>query len=221
MKKELLEQRKNEILAHKKELEKNKNQKENLVSENEKLNIEYKEIVDSIVNLKKEMNEYIRSKRINKFSKILLIVSIISVLGIFGLVKLTSVVASMSLASNITAVFVMTFLLGGIVSVPYFSTRNYIKNTNIEEIKAALNLEQLKMNQNIEKCELNDKKIENIDNRKLELEEEVYRITVALLRDEDERNEVITEMLDNYPSFEFVEAFTNTMYEKSKIKLKK
>lgn len=222
MKKELLEQRKNEIFAHKEELENNEIIKESLVWENENLSVEYQEKVDCLISLKKEMNEYIRTKRINKFSKILVIASIISVLGISGIAFLSPVTpTSLSTISNVVASSLMTLFIGGLSSIPYFETRKYLKNVDINEIKEQIKQKELEIEKNIEKSELNDKEIENIDNRKLELEEEVYRITVALLRDEDERNEVITEMLDNYPSFEFVEAFTNTMYEKSKIKLKK
>ena len=222
MQKELLEQRKNEILAHKKELENNETTKESLVWENENLSIEYQEKVDCLMNLKKEMNEYIRTKRINKFSKILVIASIISVLGISGIAFLSTITpTASSTISNVVASSLMTLFIGGLSSIPYFETRKYLKNVDINEIKEQIEQNELEIGKNIEKSELNDKKIENIDNRKLELEEEVYRITVALLRDEEERNIIMSELLENYPSYEFVEVFTDNMYEKSKTKVKK
>lgn len=222
MEKELLPKKKDELISYKEELEENEKRIESLVWENENLSIEYQKKVDYFMKLKKEMNEYIKTKKINKNSKIFVITSIISVLVILSIVFLSPVTPpSLSTLSNVINTTLIPALIGGLSSVPYFETRKYLKNVDINEIKQKLELNDKEIEKNIEKSELNDKKIEDLHVRQCELEEEVYRIAVALLRDEDERNKVMTEMLDNYPSFEFVEAFTNNMYEKSKTKIKK
>ena len=88
-------------------------------------------------------------------------------LGISGIAFLSTITpTASSTISNVVASSLMTLFIGGLSSIPYFETRKYLKNVDINEIKEQIEQNELEIGKNIEKSELNDKKIENIDNRK-------------------------------------------------------
>ena len=187
MEKELLQQKRDELIAYKEELKEIVNEVDILLQRNNQIDEENEDIFNSIAKLKKELNNYEQLKRTNNFSKLLILASIVALLGITGLSHLTSVAtpAALSVSTNVIATSVMTLLIGVLTSVPYFDTRRQLKNINIEEIK-------LELESALEKNDLNIKEAENIESRIDSLIEKsaknyqsIYSKTIELLEDEN------------------------------------
>lgn len=219
MEKELLHQKREELIAYKEELKEIVNEVDILLQRNNQIDEENENIFDSISKLKKEINNYEQIKRTNKFSKILTIISILAVLGVNGLSYLTPVVSVNLSATNVIATAIMSLFIGSLSSIPYFETKKQLKNINIEELK-------LELDKVLEKNDLNIKKYENNEMRINHLMDEIvinyqliYSKTLELLEDEVISKEAMDYIINNNPSEEIIYKIADSIIDTPKTKV--
>lgn len=221
MKKELLQKKKDEIILCKKNLNQIAKEKEDLIEENTQLDIKYQETISNIETLKNKLYDYKTVKRVNKFSKILLFVSIIAILGCLGIIFTTPFWVGVSLIEKLISGLVLTGFFGAVGSIPYFSTKKYLKNINVDDIKSQLELYEEDKNNNRETYDKNISKIENLESSNTVVANVLYLTTLDLLEDKEVREEIMDYIVNNYPSIEVVNAIADSMLEEPKVKLKR
>ena len=221
MEKELLQKKKDEIILCKKNLNQIAKEKEDLIEENTQLDIKYQETISNIEILKNKLYDYKTVKRVNKFSKILLFVSIIAILGCLGIIFTTPFWVGVSLIEKLISGLVLTGFFGAVGSIPYFSTKKYLKNINVDDIKSQLELSEEDKNNNRETYDKNISKIENLESSNTVVANVLYLTTLDLLEDKEVREEIMDYIVNNYPSIEVVNAIADSMLEEPKVKLKR
>ena len=212
MEKELLQKKKDEIVLCKKNL--------NLIEENTHLDEKYHETISTIETLKNEIYDYETTKRVNKFSKILLAATITVILGCLGAIFATSFGIGATLIEKIISSLVLTVFFGGVSSIPYFSTKKYLKNVNIDDIKSQLEFAEEYKNKNRETYDKNINKIDSLESSNTVVSNVLYLTTLDLLEDKEVREEIMEYIVNNYPSSEVVNAIADSMLEEPKVKLK-
>ena len=221
MEKELLQKKKDEIILCKKNLNQIAKEKEDLIEENTQLDIKYQETISTIETLKNELYDYETTKRVNKFSKILLAETIIVILGCLGIIFTTPFGIGATLIEKIISSLVLTGFFGAVGSTPYFSTKKYLKNINVDDIKSQLELSEEDKNNNRETYDKNISKMENLESSNTVVANVLYLTTLDLLEDKEVREEIMDYIVNNYPSIEVVNAIADSMLEEPKVKLKR
>jgi len=207
MKKEMLQSKKQQIILYKNELNRLEEEKKQIVSMNEKLDIKNNELKNSIQNLNSEILEYNRIKESNKFHKKLMLI-------IFILIVVISI-----FSTNIVSILLTAIIGGGVFSIPYFITKNYLKNINFKDLIEQLNnsFEEQKENRNI--YENNKVQLKELERSTTDILNNLDVITLNLLKDKESRDEIMEYIINNAITTELLDCISDSVVEEAKVKL--
>lgn len=216
MEKEILKNKKKELIEKKNIIDENEKQIKKNENENDILNSQNIELTEQL-----NMNDRIvfLYEKLSDYKKIFLIVTLIgSVLGLgFEIYNVIDKVNILSAIGSFFSTVAISSLLG---SIPYVATKLNIKEkTDLSLEEVSLKIEDLKESKylNREKFKSNLKEIENLKQKNVMIENKLFNETVELLKDKDAFEEIISSIIENEPSKELIEIITEDI-AKTKIK---
>lgn len=220
MEKEILKLKKEELIETKNTIDKNEKEIKKMEIENDDLTAQNIELTEQL-----NINDRIVFfyERLQDSKKLLLVAVLIGVVaslgfGIFNLIDKVNVFST--ILSFIGPIGVSTFIGG----IPYACTKlNISNNTNLTLEEVTEEIEKLKKEKQInrEKFKLNLKEIEILRMKNELIEDELFNETIALLKDKDACEEIISSIIENKPSKKLVEMIAEDMVKSSKVKMKK
>jgi len=222
MEKEILKSKKLEIIKLKEELDGNAEKINLLEDENDQLMDEYKIISNDLDKIDKGIYKYEQLASTKKIAKYILLLSILGSLFV-GCICYFGGTTNNILVSVLASTFSFGFsnMLG---CYPYLIVKNSIKkitDLSFEELHIKYKEKDSEKKLNREKLGKNLKEIGSLNLRNCSLEDEIYMLSCTLLKDKEARDEIMEEILKEYPKEELIKTITDSMLEQSKIKVKK
>lgn len=221
MEKEILINKKQQLISNKEKIEENNCKIESLEIEKEDLENQYIEIAKCLDELNTIVYRYESLESSKKLKKICNIIAILCS-PIIGIIAFNGIAPTV-FGAIIVSIFAFSFIkFCG--SIPYLiskQTINDITNLTLEEVEKQMQEKQVEKKLNIEKLGKNIKKIESLNSENYELEDSVYMLGLSLLKDKESRDEIMEEIIKEYPTDKLMKIITDSMLKINKVKVKK